>query len=145
MTTKTYKAKSAVSIVVRVGKTSKRITFDAMSDGTSTYKTTDEALQAAIERHRAFGKTFYLFRTVTVKTATEAKTATIVTAAETTASSVVTAESESSPALTQVTVTDAQSARQYLIETFGVSKTSVRSNKQLLEQAAAHGVEFIGI
>ena len=134
MTTKTYKAKSAVSIMVRVGKTGKRITFDAMSDGTSTYKTTDETLQAAIERHHAFGKRFYLFRTVAVKAATE-----------TAASSTATAEGEASSALTQVTVTDAQSARQYLIETFGVSKTSVRSNKQLLEQAAAHGVEFIGI
>ena len=145
MTTKTYKAKSAVSIMVRVGKTGKRITFDAMSDGTSTYKTTDEALQAAIERHRAFGKTFYLFRTVTVKTATEAKTATTVTATASAASGTATTEGEASSSLTQVTVTDAQSARQYLIETFGVSKTSVRSNKQLLEQAAAHGVEFIGI
>lgn len=130
MITKIYKAKSAVSIVVMCGKASRRITFDAMSDGTSTYKTSDETLQAAIERHHGFGRTFRLFRKVETKAA---------------AAAAASEEAEEAASLTQVTVTDAQSARQYLIESFGVSKTSVRTLKQLMEQAAAHGIEFIGI
>lgn len=48
-------------------------------------------------------------------------------------------------ALTQVTVSDLASAKDYLADKFGISRTSLRSKKTIVDQAAAHGIEFVGL
>lgn len=42
-------------------------------------------------------------------------------------------------------VTDLEDAKNYLADTYGVSRTKVRSKKQILEVAEAHGIVFVGI
>lgn len=61
MATKQYKSKSIVSINVMLpsGK-SKHIAFSPLSRGESVFYTDDPAIQKALERHRGFGKMFYL-------------------------------------------------------------------------------------
>ena len=53
--------------------------------------------------------------------------------------------SEEDGGLRKVSVSDFPSAKDYLAETFGISRTQLRSQKQILEQAAAHDIEFEGI
>lgn len=48
-------------------------------------------------------------------------------------------------ALKQVTVSDLASAKDYLADKFDISRTSLRSKKAIVEQAAAHGIEFVGL
>jgi predicted DsbA family dithiol-disulfide isomerase len=42
-------------------------------------------------------------------------------------------------------VSDIAAAKDYLADKFGISRTSMRSTKAILEQAAAHGIEFEGL
>ena len=45
----------------------------------------------------------------------------------------------------KVKVSDIASAKDYLADTFGISRTSMRSTKAIMEQAAANGIEFEGL
>ncbi len=45
----------------------------------------------------------------------------------------------------KVKVTDIAAAKDYLADTFGISRTSMRSTKAILEKAAEHGIEFEGL
>lgn len=45
----------------------------------------------------------------------------------------------------KVKVSDIASAKDYLADTFGISRTTMRSTKAILEQATAHGIEFDGL
>ena len=45
----------------------------------------------------------------------------------------------------KVKVSDIVSAKDYLADTFGISRTSMRSTKAIMEQAAANGIEFEGL
>ena len=44
----------------------------------------------------------------------------------------------------QVSVTDFESARDYLSDKFGISRTKIRSQKAVIEAAKANGIEFVG-
>lgn len=47
--------------------------------------------------------------------------------------------------LKQVTVSDLAAAKDYLADKFGISRTTLRSKKAIVEQAAANGIEFVGL
>ena len=47
--------------------------------------------------------------------------------------------------LKKVKVSDLAAAKDYLADTFGISRTALRSMKAITEQAAAHGIEFEGL
>lgn len=47
--------------------------------------------------------------------------------------------------LRQVAVTDINAAKDYLADTFGISRTSMRSTKSILEKAAENGIQFVGL
>lgn len=47
--------------------------------------------------------------------------------------------------LKQVTVSDLAAAKDYLADKFGISRTALRSKKAIVEQAAANGIEFVGL
>lgn len=136
---KTYKANTNVSInVVLASKKNLHITFTPLSNGTSTFTTDNEAIQNAIESHARFGS---LFRLIAAHGESEAAAPAETSAAD--AEGEVSAEKGSG--LTKVTVTDTASAKDYLADKFGISRTSMRSTKAIIEQAAAHGIEFEGI
>ena len=56
-----------------------------------------------------------------------------------------TEQSDNKPALKQVKVSDLAAAKDYLADKFGISRTALRSQKAILEHAAANGIEFEGL
>ena len=173
-TRKTYKANTNVSInVVLPSKKNLHISFMPLSNGSSVFTTDNEELQKAIESHYRFGSLFRLVGESNIpvkketskrekndkKTSTEIDATTAEESNEKDAESAIeanttTAEesggSESDDEnengnLIKVHVTDLASAKDYLADKFGISRTSLRSTKAILEQAASHGCEFEGI
>lgn len=88
----------------------------------------------AIERHYNFGKLFRLDSVVDDTKPSEevVEKAEIKDAAEGTG-------------LKRVKVSDIASAKDYLADTCGISRTALRSVKAIMEQAAANGIEFYGM
>jgi hypothetical protein len=145
---KTYKANTNVSInVVLPSEKNLHIAFVPLSDGSSSFTTDNEDLQKAIESHSRFGKLFKLFGAKTVAKRNPApieqpdKNEMKVGQEEVGSADSDTKES----AFRKVKVSDIGVAKDYLADTFGVSRTSMRSTKAILEQAAIHGIEFEGL
>lgn len=132
---KIYKAKTNVSInVVLDNKKNLHISFNPLSNGSSTFSTDNEDVMNAIERHYNFGKLFRLDSVVDDTKPSEevVEKAEIKDAAEGTG-------------LKRVKVSDIASAKDYLADTCGISRTALRSVKAIMEQAAANGIEFYGM
>lgn len=159
MIIKTYKAYTHISInvVLPEGK-NVRISFTPLSNGSSLFTTRDEDIQKGIEGHYNFGKLFKLHnqQEFTIGERPTAIAAEFEPTQSNTESSLDTSEESfegsstrnekvSDSAKIKVTVTDLASAKEYLADNFGLSRTSLRSLKSILEQAAAHGIEFEGL
>lgn len=154
---KIYKANSTISISVMLSITdSVHISFIPLSNGSSVFQTADEKLQKAMEAHRFFNSMFRLEKTIDNTAPATAnrvlrKAAPAKTAAEPQSETPQTETPQTeevnneAPQLRTVKVTDLASAKDYVADTFGVSRTSLRSAKQIKEAAAANGVEFEGI
>lgn len=164
--TKVYKASSIPCIVVNVNGHTRRVSFVAKTGGGSTFRTDDEDLQKAIERHYRFGELFKLGETIEDKkpkksAPTSAKVDDAPTEkgdetnndegtedadAEGEEEDTNEAETTDAPSdLIQVNVTDPDDAKDYLCEKFGYSRTKLRSLKAIKEAALVNGVEFVGI
>lgn len=129
---KRYESRSSISVsVMPDGKHSMHVAFVPNSDGSSVYVTGDEAVQRALERHYRFGKLFRLAEAYDADA--RAASADVPQAAP----------QPSGPR--KVAVSDYGAAKDYLAETFGLSRTSLRSCKSITEAAAARGIEFTGI
>lgn len=133
---KTYKSytHASINVVLENGK-NLRISFNPLSNGSSTFTTDDTAVQEAIERHYNFGSLFTLDSVFTEKTEDGPSDDKISDEAQD-------EHTDSQETLRIVKVTDYSSARDYLAETFGISRTVLRSIKSITEQAAIHGIEF---
>lgn len=101
------------------------VAFTPLSDGSSTFATADANIQKAIERHYRFGSMFFEIETPKEPERVQQK------------------EEEQKP-LT-VKVTDLDSAKDYLAETYGVSRTQLRTQRAIEAAAAANGIVFEGI
>ena len=141
---KIYKSRTAISInVVLKSKKSMHIAFTVQSNGSSAFTVqsngssvfiTDNAdIQYALEHHYKYGK---LFKLENVEDDTEAKTGKEDTEAKT-----ETAKDE----MRKVSVSDLGAAKDFLANTFGISRTSLRSTKSIIEAAKAHNIEFEGL
>lgn len=134
---KTYKSKSFLSISVAVGKMTcqdtqdsnkdvfKHITFEPDTTGYAYYSTADGAEQKAIEAHPLFNRMFVV------------KDAPTPVAAKKTAAIPVGKK--------EVEVTSAADAKQYLVDTFGISRTKIQSTADIKKYAEQNGVVFVGI
>lgn len=138
---KTYKSKSFLSISVAVGRMTcqdtqdsnksvtkdvfKHITFEPDTTGYAYYSTADETEQKAIEAHPLFNKMFVL------------KDAPASVVAKKTAATPVEKK--------EVEVTSAVDAKQYLVDTFGISRTKIQSTADIKKYAEQNGVVFVGI
>lgn len=138
---KTYKSKSFLSISVSMGKMTiqdlqvsdktvtkdvfKHITFEPDSSGYAYYSTDDEEEQKAIEAHPLFNKMFVL---KDAPTSVVAKKAVAVPVEK-----------------KEVEVTSAADAKQYLVDTFGISRTKIQSTADIKKYAEQNGVVFVGI
>lgn len=111
------------------------LSFIALSNGGSAFSTDSEELQNAIERHYRFGDLFTLDHNIeepknTSETANEEYTPV--------------KESEDGN-IQKITVNDLGEAKNYLADTLGISRTSLRSLKTILEVAKANNIEFEGL
>lgn len=133
--TKHYISDSHIAINVTLdGGESVHLSFIALSNGGSVFSTDSEELQNAIERHYRFGDLFTLDHIEEPKNTSE------------TANEEYTPVKESEDGnIQKITVNDLGEAKNYLADTLGVSRTSLRSLKTILEVAKANNIEFEGL
>ena len=127
---KQYKSKTAISInVVLPSKKSIHIAFAAQSDGSSIFVTDNVNIQYALEHHYKFGK---LFRLVEARDDKE----------EAESHNPETTDEKPEGKIRKVKMSDIAAAKDFLADTFGISRTSLRSEKSIMEAAKAHNIEF---
>ncbi len=133
--TKHYISDSHIAINVTLdGGESVHLSFIALSNGGSIFSTDSEELQNAIERHYRFGDLFTLDHIEEPKNTSE------------TANEEYTSVKESEDGnIQKITVNDLGEAKNYLADTLGISRTSLRSLKTILEVAKANNIEFVGL
>ena len=149
---KIYKANTSISInVVLPSKKNLHITFTPLSNGNSTFTTDNPDIMKAIESHYNFGKLFKLQsvqgETKPVekeKKADDAETENPETENPETENP-ETENSEEVEGKKKVKVSDLAAAKDYLADTFGISRTVLRSMKSIMEQAEANVIEFEGL
>lgn len=131
---KHYKSKTSIAInVVLKSKKNMHVAFTAQSDGSSVYTTDNPEVQYALEHHYKYGKLFKLVSTESeedIKARQEAEKA---------------AANEKKDEIRKVSVSDLAAAKDFLADTFGISRTSLRSEKSIMEAAKAHNIEFEGL
>lgn len=132
---KKYQAGTDLSFSVMVGNERVRVVFEGKTMGCSIYGTRDEKLQKAIESHYWFNDKFFLKEAVDEKKeAAEAKKR---AAAKIKKKTVEEKKTH--------IVTDFEDARDYLAETFGVSRSKLKTKEDILSIAKEKGVELEGL
>lgn len=130
---KKYQSRSAISVSILLeSNKSIHIAFIAQSNGGSVFVTDNESIQNALERHYKYGTLFKLASTEK----DSPKESNRKTEEE---------HEENKDEKRRVTVSDIAAAKDFLAETFGVSRTSLRSEKAILEVAEQHNIEFEGL
>ena len=130
-----YQAGTDLAFSVMVGDERMRIVFDGKSVGCSVYMTRDPKVQKAIESHYWFNDKFFLVESIDEKKeAADAKKK----------ASVKTKKKVADEKKTHV-VTDFEDAKDYLAETFGVSRSKMKTKEDILEIAKEKGVELEGL
>lgn len=132
---KKYQAGTDLSFSVMVGNERVRVVFEGKTMGCSIYGTRDEKLQKAIESHYWFNDKFFLVEAVDEKKeAAEAKKR----------AAAKTKKKAADEKKTHI-VTDFEDARDYLAETFGVSRSKLKTKDDILSIAKEKGVELEGL
>lgn len=130
----TYQAGTDLAFSVMVGNERVRIVFEGKTMGSSVYMTRDPKLQKAIESHYWFNDKFFLAESVDEKK--EAAEAKKKAAAKT--------EKKVDEKKTHI-VTDFEDARDYLAESYGVSRSKLKTKDDILSIAKENGVELEGL
>lgn len=132
--TKHYSSDSqiAVNVVLSSGK-SMHVSFTPLSNGSSVYSTDSEDVQEALERHYRFGSLFVLDHSDDPDGSVDSEVDT------------GPGTDHKGEDFKPVKVSDIGEAKDYLADTFGVSRTSLRSQKAILEAAKANGIVFEGL
>lgn len=130
-----YQAGTDLAFSVMVGDERMRIVFEGKSTGSSFYMTRDPKVQKAIESHYWFNDKFFLVESIDEKKeAAEAKKKTASKAKKKVADEKKTH-----------VVTDFEDAKDYLAETFGVSRSKMKTKEDILAIAKEKGVELEGL
>jgi len=124
----------AINVLLENGN-SMHIAFTPISNGGSTYNTEEEVIQNALENHYRYNDLFGLDREEDTNAPIEEPT-------QNTEEDPNQAEESN---IRKVKVNDLGEAKDYLAETFGVSRTSLRGQKAILEAAKANNIEFEGL
>lgn len=112
----------------------RRIVFDGQTNGFSIYSTRDVKEQKAIESHYLYNDKFWLEETIDEKKLeAEAKKRANARAKK--------VEEEKK----KYVVTDIADAKEYLADTYGVSRTMMKTKEDVLNYAAEFGVELEGL
>ena len=142
---KKYIAKSHVAVCVTFANGShKHINFFPKTTGGSVYYTDNKDEQDALEAHPKFGKLYKVDNEFNETVAAQPANA---------PSPAVSGEEGQNPAngadkgdtLITITVTDLNSAKDYLCDKFGLSRTKLKSKTSIINAARENGVVFSGI
>ena len=132
---KKYQAGSDLAFSVMVGNERMRIVFEGKTMGSSIYMTRDPKVQRAIESHYWFKDKFFLVETIDEKKeAAEAKKK----------AAAKTKKKVADEKKTHV-VADFEDAKDYLAETYGVSRSKMKTKEDILAIANEKGVELEGL
>lgn len=132
---KKYQAGTDLSFSVMVGNERVRVVFEGKTMGCSIYGTRDEKLQKAIESHYWFKDKFFLVEAVDEKKE----------AAEAKKRAAAKIKKKAAEEKKTHIVTDFEDARDYLAETFGVSRSKLKTKEDILSIAKEKGVELEGL
>lgn len=132
---KKYQAGTDLSFSVMVDNERVRVVFDGKTMGCSIYGTRDEKLQKAIESHYWFNDKFFLVESVDEKKE----------AAEAKKRAAAKIKKKAAEEKKTHIVTDFEDARDYLAETFGVSRSKLKTKEDILSIAKEKGVELEGL
>lgn len=124
----------AINVLLENGN-SMHIAFTPISNGGSTYNTEVEVIQNALENHYRYNDLFVLDHVEDTNAPIE----------EPTQNTEEDPNQEEESNIRKVKVNDLGEAKDYLAETFGVSRTSLRGQKAILEAAKANNIEFEGL
>lgn len=130
-----YQAGTDLAFSVMVGNVRMRINFEGKSTGSSVYMTRDPKVQKAIESHYWFNDKFFLVESIDEKKeAAEAKKK-------------AAAKEKKKVADEKKThvVTDVEDAKDYLAETYGVSRSKMKTKEYILAIAKEKGIELEGL
>lgn len=130
-----YQAGTDLAFSVMVGDERMRIVFEGKTMGNSVYMTRDPNVQKAIESHYWFNDKFFLAESIDEKkeAAEEKKKA-----------DAKTKKKVADEKKTHV-VTDIEDAKDYLAETYGVSRSKMKTKEDILAIAKEKGVELEGL
>lgn len=130
-----YQAGTDLAFSVMVGDERMRIVFEGKTMGNSVYMTRDQNVQKAIESHYWFNDKFFLAESIDEKkeAAEEKKKA-----------AAKTKKKVADEKKTHV-VTDVEDAKDYLAETYGVSRSKMKTKEDILAIAKEKGVELEGL
>ena len=130
---KKYIASSIISINVVLPKNVNRhVVFSPMTGNSSVFYTNDGELQKAIEKHRHYGVLFSEDKNYARELERQAQ-------------QVNKPEEAEAPKDKVVKVSDADAAKSYLADNFGISRTKLKTIAQIQEAALSCGIEFEGI
>lgn len=131
-----YQAGTDLAFSVMVGDERMRIVFEGKTMGSSVYMTRDPKVQKAIESHYWFKDKFFLAESIDEKKeAAEAKKKKAAAKAK---------KKVADEKKTHV-VTDVEDAKDYLAETYGVSRSKMKTKEDILAIAKENGVELEGL
>lgn len=130
-----YQAGTDLAFSVMVGNERMRINFEGKSTGSSVYMTRDPKVQKAIESHYWFNDKFFLVESIDEKKE----------AAEAKKKAAAKAKKKVADEKKTHVVTDVEDAKDYLAETFGVSRSKMKTKEDILEIAKEKGVELEGL
>ena len=131
---KTYQGYSDLAFNVKVDGSLRRVVFDGQSKGTSIFATRDTKLQKAIESHSWFNNKYYLIEEVDEKKLeADVKKKAAAKAKQT--------EEEKKT----VAVEDVADAKDYLANTFGISRSKMKTKDDILAIAKENNVIIEGL
>lgn len=128
---KIYKSYSDISInILTKVKKNVHISFNANSNGSSTYATSDPNIQYGLEHHYRFNDLFRLVESYDEEQKAEEKKK---------------EEEQKKADMVKVTVSDLMAARDYLADNYGISRTQLRNPAAIVNAAKKFNIEFVGI
>ncbi len=130
-----YQAGTDLAFSVMVGDERMRIVFEGKTMGSSVYMTRDPKVQKAIESHYWFNDKFFLAESIDEKKE----------AAEAKKKAAAKAKKKVADEKKTHVVTDFEDAKDYLAETYGVSRSKMKTKEEILAVAQEHGVELEGL
>ena len=132
---KKYQAGTDLAFSVMVGDERMRIVFEGKTMGCSVYMTRDTKVQKAIESHYWYKDKFFLAESVDEKKE----------AAEDKKKAAAKAKKKMADEKKTHVVTDVEDAKDYVAETFGVSRSKMKTKEDILAISKEKGVELEGL